>query len=274
MKRLATAAVGTPLLLAATFLLPEPAFLAVAVLVIDWAVLEYVQMARAWAPGAPLRSLLVLVPGVAVGLVLLTPVAGGEVPQLLPLGAALLLSAGIAVLVMLGRTPLPVVVPALGTLAFGIPYFALGLFAIGRLQQIDPWLLFLGYAVVFFGDAAAYYVGSAVGRHKMAPTVSPNKSWEGSAASFVTALVAAAVWGWLRLGEVTWPLLVLGAATSVAAQLGDLVESMLKRSSGVKDSGSLLPGHGGMWDRTDALLFALPVLLLGAMLIGPQHLVP
>jgi len=274
MKRIATAAVAATLLLAATFLLPHPLFLVVAVLVADWAVLEYVQMARAWAPEAPLRSLLLLVPALAVGLILLTPSPDGGVPQLVPLGAALVLSAGVAVLVLLGRTPLPQVVPALGALAFGLPYFAVGLFAAARLQQIDPWLLLLGFAPAFLGDAAAYYVGSALGRHKMAPTVSPNKSWEGAAAGFVTAVATAAVWGRLRLGEVSWQLLLLGAACGVAAQLGDLVESMLKRSSGIKDSGRLLPGHGGMWDRIDAVLFALPVLLAIALLWGPQHLLP
>jgi phosphatidate cytidylyltransferase len=97
----------------------------------------------------------------------------------------------------------------------------------------------------------------------MAPDVSPNKSWEGAMAGFVTGVLATAVWSWARLGEVRPALLGVAALTAVAAQLGDLFESLLKRSVSVKDSGSFLPGHGGFFDRMDAMLFAAPVLLAG-----------
>jgi hypothetical protein len=98
--------------------------------------------------------------------------------------------------------------------------------------------------------------------HKLAPAVSPNKSWEGAIAGLATSLAATAIWSQLRLGHVDAVLLAIGGATAVASQLGDLVESLLKRGFGVKDSGALLPGHGGFWDRMDAMLFAAPTLLL------------
>lgn len=273
MQRLLTAAIGTPLLLAAVFLLPGDLFFLLTALVVDWAVLEYVAIARVWAPGAPLKTLLLLAPAAAFGLAVMTaPAAGGS--PLAVLAAGLLLSEAVAVLLLLGRTPPAEALPALGAFTFGLPYFALGIVGIYRLQQLDPWLLFLGLAIVFLGDTAAFYVGSKLGRHKMTPVVSPNKSWEGAAASLLTAVAAAAVWGWLRLGEVSWELLVLAAVTGVAAQFGDLAESLLKRGSGIKDSGNLLPGHGGVLDRADALLFAAPVLLAGVWLIGPERLMP
>ena len=111
-------------------------------------------------------------------------------------------------------------------------------------------------------------MGSRFGRHKMAPVISPKKSWEGAAAGFAIALIAAAVWSVARHGALRPGILALAALTAVAAQIGDLVESMIKRGAGVKDSGRVLPGHGGVLDRMDALLFAAPVLLLGVWLLG------
>jgi phosphatidate cytidylyltransferase len=102
----------------------------------------------------------------------------------------------------------------------------------------------------------------------MAPRISPNKSWEGALAALATAVAATAVFAAWRLGEISPLLLGLAVVTSAAAQLGDLVESCFKRAAGVKDSGTLLPGHGGMLDRLDAMLFAAPVWWLGLRLLG------
>ena len=127
--------------------------------------------------------------------------------------------------------------------------------------------------VVWAGDTAAMYVGRALGRHKLAPALSPNKTWEGSIASIAGSLLATvglielstllAGWNIERLtfhGDSWAWWLILAVVVNIAAQVGDLVESALKRSAGVKDSGSLLPGHGGVLDRIDALLLAAPVL--------------
>src|SRR4029077_14304263 len=132
------------------------------------------------------------------------------------------------------------------------------------------WFVVLLLAIVWLGDSAAYYVGSRIGRHKMAPVISPKKSWEGAAASFVVALAAAAVWDICRRGRLEPGLLIGAPLTAVAEPIGDLVESLLKRSSGVKDSGHILPGHGGAFDRVDALLFAAPVLLFSLWVLGER----
>lgn len=131
------------------------------------------------------------------------------------------------------------------------------------LRRVDEWWLFFACAVNWVGDTAAMYVGRAIGRHKMAPVVSPGKSWEGAVASTVASVV---------LGVVLMPRVVPGvsplnagliaAVANVAGQIGDLAESALKRGANVKDSGTILPGHGGVLDRTDSTLFAVPVTYL------------
>jgi phosphatidate cytidylyltransferase len=136
--------------------------------------------------------------------------------------------------------------------------------------------------VVWAGDIFAYFVGKAIGRHRMSPEISPKKTWEGAVASVVASVVVGTLWFQHSAGISTWLLQVglierrdgmfglqqpslgvivaLSAIVNVAAQLGDLVESLIKRGAGVKDSGAILPGHGGMLDRIDAMLFAVPVV--------------
>jgi phosphatidate cytidylyltransferase len=168
---------------------------------------------------------------------------------------------------------------------FGLFYVALPLSLLIDLRG-NPLRCFLIVFILFSvwaGDIAAYYVGKSFGRHKLAPVVSPNKSWEGAiASSFASLGVAALVfkyqydlnyffsgpfgisWGTydvLRTGFPLTHVILLGLLTNVAAQLGDLFESALKRGAGVKDSGTLLPGHGGVLDRIDALLFAIPFVV-------------
>jgi phosphatidate cytidylyltransferase len=171
---------------------------------------------------------------------------------------------------------------------FCLLYTGLTLIALPALRE-PPYgsssiILFL-FCVVWAGDISAYYVGRAWGRHKLAPSLSPGKSWEGAIASVAgSALVVAAlvefatlqqapwnsvVLSWLErvcpsailsYHDELWYWLVLAVVVNVAGQVGDLAESALKRSAAVKDSGDLLPGHGGILDRIDALLLAAPVL--------------
>ncbi|HEX2643535.1 MAG TPA: phosphatidate cytidylyltransferase [Thermoanaerobaculia bacterium] len=263
MKRFLTAAVLAPLALLALFYLPGPAFFALLVILLDGAAYEFIAIVRPQAPRAPLKALLVLIPLAALAVSWSLTGSPGAEPRLHLLAAGLFFAVGLGTLVLLSRTPLDEVLPALGILGFGTAYFALPISSLHYLQQVDPWLVFLLLAIVWLGDTAAYYVGSRIGRHKMAPVVSPKKSWEGSIASLLTAVGAAAAWSAWRLGHLDGAILALAAVVSIAAQVGDLVESLIKRGSGVKDSGHILPGHGGILDRMDAMLFAAPVLLIG-----------
>ena len=142
-----------------------------------------------------------------------------------------------------------------------------------------PSLVTFLLCAVWAGDTAGLYVGRAWGRHKMAPTLSPNKTWEGALGSVVGSLLSTGfllglaqllqrwdVGGLSYSGAGWWYWLGLAVVVNVAAQVGDLAESALKRSAGVKDSGSLLPGHGGVLDRIDALLIAAPVLWYAQMI--------
>jgi len=130
------------------------------------------------------------------------------------------------------------------------------------------WLMF-GLMVNWIGDTGAFYVGRKFGRHKLAPVVSPGKSWEGAAASAATGVVFGLIYLPLAIaGTSLLKAAGLALAANIAGQLGDLAESAIKRAAGVKDSGTLLPGHGGALDRLDSTLFALPVLYTLVSLLG------
>lgn len=270
MTRLLTAAIALPLALSGIFLLPPVAFFFLIAFFISWASLEYVRIARFWASGAPLNVLPVLV--VAGAAALTWPHALPQRSDLVILGGFLaLLSIGVGCLVLFARTPVEQGLPAVGALAFGTLYFALPIAALVQLQRLDPWLVFLLVAVVWVGDSAAYYIGSRWGRRRLAPRVSPRKSWEGALAGLVGSLLATVAWSWLRLGRVDLSLVALMVVVAISAQLGDLVESVFKRGAGIKDSGTSLPGHGGWLDRGDGIFFAAPVFWLGLLLLGTER---
>ncbi|MGH9794467.1 MAG: phosphatidate cytidylyltransferase [Candidatus Acidiferrales bacterium] len=173
---------------------------------------------------------------------------------------------GIAAMVVLGHRALKDVLPSVGTSASALLLIALPFSYMVRLQGLDDgriWLLFT-LALVWLGDTLAYFVGRRVGRLPLAPQISPQKTWEGAAANVVGALLAAAVFSmWLDVGVMH--LFTIAVLASLAGQFGDLLESAYKRGAGVKDSGALLPGHGGLLDRVDALIFAAPVVWVYAV---------
>lgn len=121
------------------------------------------------------------------------------------------------------------------------------------------WLVFL-FFVIWASDTFAYFTGSAIGKHKMIPKVSPKKSYEGLAGGFIGAVIVAYLWNYFYFDINILLMGLIAADIIIAGVIGDLVESMLKRSAQVKDSGNLIPGHGGVLDRFDSLLFAAPVL--------------
>lgn len=135
-------------------------------------------------------------------------------------------------------------------------------------NRTGPALVTILIAAIGLSDAGAFLGGSTIGKHKLAPKVSPNKTWEGAIAGLLITVLGMAVFYGLAkfvpdMGIPNWGLphfLILGAILSVVGQIGDLVESFMKRSAGVKDSGSFFPGHGGVLDRCDGYLFASPVL--------------
>jgi phosphatidate cytidylyltransferase len=136
------------------------------------------------------------------------------------------------------------------------------------LREANPHWLMYGLMLNWAGDSGAYYVGRRFGKHKMAPRVSPQKSWEGAAASVATSVLLAGTYIWWFAGVAPAKAIVLTAVANAAGQLGDLAESAMKRSAGVKDSGTILPGHGGFLDRVDSTLFTLPVILAYVQLSG------
>jgi phosphatidate cytidylyltransferase len=178
------------------------------------------------------------------------------------------------------RAPLVQVLPDTAQGIFGLIWIAYPLTLVPLLwkQEDGPALLVFLMICVWSGDIAALYIGRAFGKHKLAPRISPGKTWEGSFASIVGSLIAASLLLWasdaltargnliLHITEPIWQTLVLAAILNVAAQVGDLLESAIKRGAGVKDSGTMLPGHGGILDRIDALLVAAPVLWFALLL--------
>jgi len=134
------------------------------------------------------------------------------------------------------------------------------LVVIDRFPKGNLWIFFL-LAVIFCSDTGAFYFGKVFGKRKLYPSVSPGKTWEGAVGGLLSSLVAAFLFFlFLPIAFFDVKILGLAAALSISGQIGDLAESMLKRQYGVKDSGKILPGHGGLLDRVDGLLFAVPVL--------------
>jgi phosphatidate cytidylyltransferase len=217
----------------------------------------------------------------AAGLVLLSGVSGGPSRfASAALGLVGLVTLLALIVVTFGRPLEREPIATAAATVFGVLYGGLALAVVPLLHALpyltgwaapdfSPWagvaVVALPLTATWVGDAAAFFAGSAWGRHRLAPAISPKKSWEGAIAGIVGAGAGAAIWfavvqGALPGAPLSYPsVAALGAALGVAAIIGDLVESMLKRDAGVKDSGTLLPGHGGLLDRIDALIFTLPV---------------
>src|SRR5277367_3136638 len=256
MKRVITAAVLVPLVL---LLLLKGSFatvVAATALVAELAAWEYLFIADCQGYR---RTLVLIAIAVLFAATFFSPAL------ILP---ALGLGSLVLVLVCSFASPLERVLRDSAFSIFPLLYIGLTLVTLPLLwvQADGPSLLIFLFCVVWTGDVAALYVGRSFGRHKLAPQISPKKSWEGSAASVVGSLLIAGLLVWLGSRAalhfpgslIRW--LGLAVLLNVFAQVGDLVESAIKRGAGVKDSGAMLPGHGGLLDRIDALLLAAPVL--------------
>jgi phosphatidate cytidylyltransferase len=286
LKRIATAVVLIPIVLLLVLRAPVPVLAVFAAAVALVTVQEFLKLTESYGV-QPMR----LPTYVFVGLLflLLAATAVGETPQLsslkfvLGLGFACATAPFVFLTIAMRRSQLSGAYPAAAASAFAFVYVASPIAMLVQLRQsAGAFLLLYLLLVVWAGDIFAYFVGRSVGRHLMAPRISPKKTWEGAAASLVASLMVGSLLFTyalqissfllrMRLIErrdglfglekpELWPIILLTVALNIAAQLGDLVESLIKRGAGVKDSGTILPGHGGMLDRIDALLFAAPVL--------------
>ena len=287
LKRILTAVVLIPIVLVLVLRAPVPALALVAALVALLAVQELLKLAEAYGikpfhwPTYIFVGLFFLCLALGYGHatpLLSTVMFSGSVAFAAAMAPFVFLVIGMR------RADLSSAFSGAMTSAFAFAYIALPL---GFLVQIrEQWsgafLVLYLLLLVWAGDVFAYFVGRSLGRHLMSPRISPRKTWEGALASLIASLAVGMLLyeyalpissmllnahliekkdGLFALEKAAvWPTLLLSAAINVAAQLGDLVESLIKRGAGVKDSGTLLPGHGGMLDRIDALLFAVPVL--------------
>jgi phosphatidate cytidylyltransferase len=246
MKRLATALVLIPVVTWLVLAGPDGAFTAALALVGLLAFDEYDRMAA--ASGMARAGW----PGMAAGLALLLAPEPGIV---------VVLAAMAGMTLALRTQDLAESLASAAAFTLGVVYiFGAWRCAVELRAMNHHWLMFALLAV-WVGDTAALYAGRAWGRHKMAPRLSPAKSWEGAAASLIGGVAACGVYAHYLLPAVPAGVaLALAAAGNVAGQIGDLCESAFKRGAGVKDSGTLLPGHGGWLDRIDASLFSIPVI--------------
>ncbi|MGC1644245.1 MAG: phosphatidate cytidylyltransferase [Candidatus Sulfotelmatobacter sp.] len=289
LKRVATAVVLIPIVLALILRAPLPVLSVVAAVVALLTIFEFLKLTESYGV-QPLRLPTYLFSGFFF---LVLAISASSQTPLLSTGKFLVVLAFAAAIapfffltVVMRRGELRSGYPAAAASVFAFTYIALPMGMLVQLRELAAGAIYLLYLllVVWAGDIFAYFVGKSMGRHLMSPRISPKKTWEGAAAS----LAASVGVGWLlfrhaeqissallHYGLITrpggmygleipdmGPVILLTIALNIAAQLGDLVESLIKRGAGVKDSGAILPGHGGMFDRIDALLFAAPVLWL------------
>jgi phosphatidate cytidylyltransferase len=297
MKRVLTAVVLIPLVLLAVFRAPMWLFALLIAGLILLALNEYLAIAEAAGtkPFKWLTYVVAMLPVVGCFVPLIDVnlwhyMSFGDYGLMRTMQAVLLLAPLIFGIALVLRKDLVGGLSSVAASVLGVLYVACSLLLLISLRLVmghQVLVIFVLFSV-WAGDIAAYYVGRGLGRRKLAPVVSPNKSWEGAIASVVGSVLIAFLvfrffhqiddlfsttglireyWLFLRaqqnsyLFTVPWAhVLILGIVTNVAAQFGDLFESALKRGANLKDSGTLLPGHGGVLDRIDALLFAIPVV--------------
>jgi phosphatidate cytidylyltransferase len=260
-QRILAAAVAVPLLLLLTFWHEPMPFQVAVLLVLTAAFLEMGRMARAKSAALLYFS--------GLYFLFLFWMGSSGIRFLERLSLPGLLVAGLMLLFLeftVLRRPLPEMWPSVSTTFFGAFYLGiLGTYFLMLRELPDgPWHLLVLYIGTWAYDTGGYFAGSRWGRHRLAPVISPKKSWEGCAGGLVLcALSLALLWTLAPAVKGAYhftDMMILAALLSFFGQAGDLVESMFKRSLSVKDSGSLFPGHGGVFDRIDSLLFNAPVL--------------
>jgi phosphatidate cytidylyltransferase len=247
MTRILTALVLIPLVVWVVLAGPEWAFLAIMAAVGLVAFYEFDSIA---AKQGIARSGL---PGMLAGLAfLLTPE---------PAWLTLVIASAVLMTLELRQSDLAKAMSGSATALLGVVYIFGAWRCAVALRAVNPHWLMIALLVSWAGDTVAMYAGRALGRHKLAPRVSPMKTWEGALGSVLGGVLAAGIYAhFLIPSAALWEVLAVAACANIAGQLGDLCKSAFKRGAGVKDSGTTLPGHGGWLDRIDSSLFSIPVV--------------
>jgi len=257
--RILTAVVLIPLFVWLILFAPFEAFRIALVIVGALAYIEFARIAGYRTVGSGMISPGMVVPasigcaaGIAPGIALIYSPAPAPV---------IVMAALLGMTLALRSSDLRDSLPAAGAFTLGIIYiFGAWRFA-SELRLMNPHWLMFAMLLSWAGDTAALYVGKAFGKNKMAPRISPAKTWEGAAGSVIGAIFAGWVYAHFLIPSAPMAQIALVAiGGNIAGQVGDLAESAFKRGAGVKDSGTLLPGHGGWLDRIDSSLFAVPVV--------------
>jgi phosphatidate cytidylyltransferase len=246
--RIASALVALPLVAVPVFWHESLGLAALCLVVALQGLREYTAMTMPGRPAAERAGVILVGAGLYLAL-FLRPDLGG-----LWFVAAML---AVAILILVRAVDIPAAAIRLFAAEFGVIYVGGLLSALPLLHREagSPWVA-LAIAVTFGNDTGAYFVGRAWGRHRLAPTLSPGKTIEGAVGGLAAALTVTFVTGWAFMPEISLvERVVIAFVASVVGPAGDLIESLIKRGAGVKDSGHAIPGHGGILDRIDALLF-------------------
>jgi len=270
MRRILTAAVLIPAIVALVLWGPFYILIAVGLLITEAALWEFFRLAE--HSGRSVFRVPGYILGGAIALQSFFSQAGPLRRSLSPWEILLIMPMALFAWAMLSRRNLDNFFESVSATLLGLAYVAVPLSLLVYLIPLghnSARLVLFGLVVIWAADSTAFFVGRYWGRHKIAPRISPGKSWEGTAASLAAALLAGLLFAhffWNSIGRLPssesnyLEVGILALVVNVAGQAGDLAESALKRNAGVKDSSQLVPGHGGVLDRIDALLFAAPVL--------------
>jgi phosphatidate cytidylyltransferase len=272
--RLLTAAVLIPVVVALVWWAPAIILAGIAAVVAILALVEFLNLGdrvglRAFKLWTYFCTVLIFYAQFSLGRLETHTLAGGismvrdATGGTLSVEAALLIFLfGCVILGLVTKRPLHEILPAISIGSAALLFVVLPFSYIVRLDELEPvgrQLVLFTLVLVWAGDMLAYFVGKSLGRVPMAPALSPKKTWEGSMGNVLASMIVAVLFAkWMQTDVIT--LLVIAGIANIAGQAGDLIESAYKRGAAVKDSGSLLPGHGGMLDRIDSLILATPVV--------------
>jgi phosphatidate cytidylyltransferase len=272
--RLATAAVLIPIVVALVWWAPAIILAGIAAVVTILALVEFLNLGeriglRGFKLWTYFCTVLIFYAQFSLGRIETHSLAGGvsmvrdATGGTLSVEAALLIFLfGCVILGLLTKRPLHEVLPAISIGSAALLFVVLPFSYIVRLDELEPVgreLVLFTLVLVWAGDMLAYFVGKSLGRVPMAPALSPQKTWEGALGNVLASMIVAVLFAkWMQTDVIT--VLVIAGVANIAGQAGDLIESAYKRGASVKDSGGLLPGHGGMLDRIDSLILATPAV--------------